>query len=133
MTSGTSSGRHRIQEMLFGPGIGKSGWTVATYRGVTITSIPGAGRGRWWLANSRSACDTAGMVTFSRAISRWEPMRVAAAGVALALVLAVGAYVVAAAVAHPTPGGVVAAAAALAIAGAGLLYAFRLGAGGPLD
>ncbi|HEY1455391.1 MAG TPA: hypothetical protein VGG31_02760 [Candidatus Dormibacteraeota bacterium] len=73
------------------------------------------------------------MVTFSRMISGWDPMRVATIGLALALLVPLGAYVFALAVTQATAGGVVAAAAALAIVGAGLLYAFGLGAGGPVD
>jgi hypothetical protein len=45
----------------------------------------------------------------------------------------VGAYVFAAIEAGVTPEGVVAVVVALAIAGTGLLYAFRLGAGGLVD
>jgi hypothetical protein len=49
------------------------------------------------------------------------------------MVLLVAAYGFAAIESTPTPGGVVAAVAAVAIAGCGLLYAFRLGAGGHVD
>jgi hypothetical protein len=64
---------------------------------------------------------------------RWEPLRVAACGLGLAIVLMVAAYGFAAIESRPTPGGVVAAVAALAIAGCGLLYAWRLAAGGIVD
>jgi len=60
-------------------------------------------------------------------------MQVAAATLGLALVLLLAAYAVGAATAQPTQGGVVSALALLAIAGSGLLYAWRLGAGGSVD
>jgi hypothetical protein len=41
MTSSASSARHLIHETLFGPGIGKSGWSVIWYLGVTMLSTPG--------------------------------------------------------------------------------------------
>ena len=68
-----------------------------------------------------------------RAFRRWEAPRVAGVGLGLAMVLLVAAYGFAAIESTPTPGGVVAAIAAVAIAGCGLLYAFRLGAGGHVD
>jgi hypothetical protein len=49
------------------------------------------------------------------------------------MALLVAAYGFAAIESRPSPGGVVAALAAAAIAGSGLLYAFRLGAGGHVD
>jgi hypothetical protein len=49
------------------------------------------------------------------------------------MVLLVAAYGFATYESGATPGGVVAAVAAVAIAGCGLLYAFRLGAGGHVD
>jgi hypothetical protein len=73
------------------------------------------------------------MRPLSRALQRWDPMRVAAAALGLALVLLLAAYAVGAAAAQVTPGGVVSALALLAIAGSGLLYAWRLGAGGSVD
>ena len=85
------------------------------------------------MANSRSACDTAGMATLSRALQRWDPIRVAAVSLGLALVILLAGYVVAAAASQPTPGGVVSALALLAIAGSGLLYAWRLETGGSVD
>jgi hypothetical protein len=51
----------------------------------------------------------------------------------LAVVLLVAAYGFAAYESGATPGGIVAAVAAVAIAGCGLLYAFRLEAGGHVD
>jgi hypothetical protein len=73
------------------------------------------------------------MRQLSRALQRWDPLRVAASALGLALVLLFTAYGVGAATAQVTPGGVVAALALLAIAGSGLLYAWRLGAGGSID
>jgi hypothetical protein len=52
-------------------------------------------------------------------------------GLATALVLA--AYVVSVATSQPKVGGAVAAVSLVAIAGAGLLYAWRLGAGGLVE
>src|SRR5260370_39797074 len=72
ITSRTSSGRHLIQEALWGPAIGKSGWIVARKRGVAMISVPGPGPGRHWLAKSMSACDTARMRALSRALGRWD-------------------------------------------------------------
>jgi hypothetical protein len=80
-----------------------------------------------------SACDTAGMSTLSRALRRWDPIRVAAGFLGLATVLVLAAYVYAAATVKPTVGAVTAAVALLGIAGSGLLYAWRLGAGGIVD
>jgi len=73
------------------------------------------------------------MHTLSRALYRWDPMRVAAGALGLALVLLFAGYAVGAATAQATPGGVISAVALLAIAGSGLLYAWRLGAGGSVD
>jgi protein-S-isoprenylcysteine O-methyltransferase Ste14 len=73
------------------------------------------------------------MHTLSRALQRWNPMRVAAAALGLALVVLFAGYAVGAATTQATPGGVVSALALLAIAGSGLLYAWRLGAGGSVD
>ncbi|HEY1162226.1 MAG TPA: hypothetical protein VGF78_04065 [Candidatus Dormibacteraeota bacterium] len=64
---------------------------------------------------------------------RWDSLRVAAVGLGLAVVLIAVAYGFAAVESRPAPGGVVAALAALAIAGCGLLYAWRLAAGGIVD
>lgn len=85
------------------------------------------------MANSRSACDTAGMATLSRALQRWDPIRAAAVTLGVALLILVVGYVVAAAASQPTPGAVVSALALLAIAGSGLLYAWRLEAGDSAD
>ena len=133
MTSSASSVRQRIHEALLGPGSGKSGWMLARYRGVTITSIPGAGSWRRWLAKSMSACDTAGMDALSRSLARRDPLRVAAAVLGLSVLLLLAAYGFGLTAAPVTVGGVVAAVALIGIAGYGLLYAFRLGAGGIVD
>jgi len=73
------------------------------------------------------------MRTLSRALQRWDPIRVAAAALGLALVLMFAGYPVGATTAQATPGGIVSALALLAIAGSGLLYAWRLGVGGSAD
>src|SRR5258708_4945301 len=124
----TSRGRHLIQEALLGPAIGKSGWIVARKRGVAMISIPGPGSGRNWLAKSMSACDTARMTALSRALARWDPIRVAAAALGLAMLLLVAAYGVSLTVASFTPVAAVSVVALVGIAGSGLLYAWRLGA-----
>jgi hypothetical protein len=64
---------------------------------------------------------------------RWDSLRIAALGLGLAVVLLAAAYGFAAIESRPAAGSVVAALAALAIAGSGLLYAWRLGAGGSVD
>jgi hypothetical protein len=124
---------HLIHPTLFGPAIGKSGWMVARYRDVTTTSIPGAASCRWWLAKSMSACDTAGMTALSRALARWDPIRVAAAALGLALLALVAAYGVSMGSSQVTLGAAVSAVALVGIACSGLLYAWRLGAGGIVD
>ena len=68
-----------------------------------------------------------------RVSRRWETLNIAALALGLAFVLMVAAYVFAAIEAGTTADGVVAAVVAVAIAGTGLLYAFRLGAGGIVD
>jgi hypothetical protein len=60
-------------------------------------------------------------------------VRVAASAGGLTILLMVAAYAFGAIESHATLGGVVAALAAVAIAGWGLLYAWRLGAGGIVD
>ena len=74
--------------------------------------------------------DTAAMAQFWRASKRWHITKVSASGLGLAFALMVGAYVFAAIEAGTTADAVVAVVVAVAIAGTGLLYAFRLGAGG---
>jgi hypothetical protein len=64
---------------------------------------------------------------------KWDLPRVAASGLGFAMVLLLGAYAFGLIESHATRSGVVAAVAAVAIAGGGLLYAWRLGAGGLVD
>ena len=73
------------------------------------------------------------MAALSRALARWDLLRVAAAALGLAFLLLVAAYGVSLTVAQVTPGAVVSAVALVGIAGSGLLYAWRLGAGGIVD
>ena len=64
---------------------------------------------------------------------RTDPIRVAVLALGLAFLFMLAAYGFAAIESRPTLGGIVSALAALAIAGSGLLYAWRLGAGGVVD
>jgi hypothetical protein len=64
---------------------------------------------------------------------RTDPLRIAAVALGLAFLLMLAAYGFAAVESRPTLGAIVSALAALAIAGSGLLYAWRLGAGGVVD
>lgn len=64
---------------------------------------------------------------------RTDPIRVAVLALGLAVVLMLAAYGFAGIESRPTLGGIVSTLAALAIAGSGLLYAWRLGAGGVVD
>jgi hypothetical protein len=73
------------------------------------------------------------MGTLSRALRRWDPLRVAAGFLGLATLILLAAYGYAAGTVQPTTGAVVAAVALVGIAGSGLLYAWRLGAGGIVD
>jgi len=73
------------------------------------------------------------MAELSRRLRRWDPIRLAAVGSGSAAVLLLGAYALGATTVQPTVGGVVSALALLAIAGSGLLYAWRLGAGGLVE
>ncbi|HYM67417.1 MAG TPA: hypothetical protein VEW68_09015 [Patescibacteria group bacterium] len=73
------------------------------------------------------------MTSFWRSVGRWDPLRVAAAGSAAAVACLVAAYIVTAVASQATFPGVVAAGALLAIGGAGLLYAWRLEAGGLVE
>ena len=94
-----------------------------------MTSIPGEELRRWWLAKSTSACDTPRMNILSRGLRRWDPVRIAALALGLAVVLCVGAFGVAVATSTLTTGPALAALALVGIAGIGLLYAWRFGAG----
>jgi hypothetical protein len=60
-------------------------------------------------------------------------MRIAAATLGLALLLLLAAYGYGLATSQATPGAVISAVALVGIAGSGLLYAWRLGAGGIVD
>ena len=99
------------------------------YRGVSMTSTPGSGRGRCVIANS-SSCDNPRMASLWRRLVRMEPARASAAALALLLAAAVGAFIFAAVSSLPGYGALIAAAALVAVAGSGLLYAWRLAAGG---
>jgi hypothetical protein len=68
-----------------------------------------------------------------RTFRRWEEVPTGASVLGLAMVLMVAAYGFGAAESRPALGDAAAAVAAIAIAGSGLLYAFRLGAGGRID
>jgi hypothetical protein len=73
------------------------------------------------------------MTALSRALARWDPLRVATAALALVMLFLLGAYAYSLTASQATPGAVVSAAALVGIAGSGLLYAWRLGAGGIVD
>jgi hypothetical protein len=73
------------------------------------------------------------MAALSRALARWDPVRVAGAALGLAILLLVAAYGVSLTVSQLTPGAAVAVVALVGIVGSGLLYAWRLGAGGIVD
>jgi hypothetical protein len=73
------------------------------------------------------------MDALSRSLARRDPLRLAAATLGLAVLLLPAAYVFSLTAAPGTVGGVVAAVALIGIAGSGLLYAWRLGAGGIVD
>jgi hypothetical protein len=68
-----------------------------------------------------------------RRVNRLDPARVFAIVVAAPVLAALAAYVLAALTASPSAGALTAAAALVAVAGSGLLYAWRLGAGGLSD
>jgi len=73
------------------------------------------------------------MAQFSRTLGRWDPLRVAVVTLGLAALLMVAAYGFDLISAPATPGGAAAALAFVAVAGVGLLYAWRLGAGGLVE
>jgi len=68
-----------------------------------------------------------------RRVNRYDAARVSAIAVATPVVAALAAYVLAASSASPKVGALTAAGALVAVAGSGLLYAWRLGAGGLSD
>jgi hypothetical protein len=121
-----------MQLTWFGPGIGKSGTTWITKRGVSITWTPGEAVGRLSRANL-SNCDTAAMTQLSRWLARYELVRTAATWLALAVLAALAAFAFAAYYSRPTPGAIAAAVALVAVAGSGLVYAWRPGTGGQGD
>jgi len=69
----------------------------------------------------------------SRGLSRWDPIRVACVTFGLAAALVLVAYVVSVATSQVLVGGAVSALSLVAIAVSGLLYAWRLGAGGLVE
>ena len=73
------------------------------------------------------------MNTLSRALRRWDPIRVSAVFLGLATLSLLAAYGYAAYNFQPTIGTIAAAVALAGIAGSGLLYAWRPGAGGIVD
>jgi hypothetical protein len=73
------------------------------------------------------------MTALSRSLARWDPIRVACAALGVAMLLLVAAYGVSLTASDATPGAVVSAVALVGIVGSGLLYAWRLGAGGIVD
>ena len=73
------------------------------------------------------------MPSLSRALRRWQAVRVAAVSLAIMTLVVLAAYVVAVVDSRATLGGVLAAASLLAFSVTGLLYAWRLGAGWPAD
>jgi hypothetical protein len=73
------------------------------------------------------------MAPLTQALRRWDPVRVAVVALGLAMLLILAAYVLALASVPATPEGVGSAFALIVIAGVGLLYAWRLGAGGIVE
>ena len=90
-----------------------------------------AGRGFYY--GSELVCDTAAVAPFTRALRHWDLLRVAVAALGLAVLLMVAAYGFDLTSVPATPEGVGSALALIIIAGVGLLYAWRLGAGGLVD
>jgi hypothetical protein len=73
------------------------------------------------------------MAALSRALARWDPMRVAGTALGIAVLILAAAYGFSLTAASVTLGAVVSVVALVGIAGSGLLYAWRLGAGGIVD
>jgi hypothetical protein len=73
------------------------------------------------------------MAPFLRALRSWDALRVAVVAIGLAVVLMEAAYVFVLTSVPATFEGVVSALALIVIAGVGLLYAWRLGAGGIVE
>ncbi len=74
---------------------------------------------------SESLCDTAGVAPLTRQLRRIEEPRLAAAGLALAMLGILAAYGYALTTVAPTPGGIAGAAGLVGMAATGLLYAWR--------
>ena len=73
------------------------------------------------------------MAQFERALRRWDPLRIAVVALGLAVLLMVVAYALDLISAPFTTEGLVSALALIVVAGSGLLYAWRLGAGGIVE
>jgi hypothetical protein len=73
------------------------------------------------------------MSTLSRRLNRWDPMRVAATSLGAACLVLLAAYAVAIVTVRPALEEVLSAVGFVAIVATGFLYAWRLGAGGPLE
>jgi hypothetical protein len=73
------------------------------------------------------------MASFSRALRTWDPLRVAAGALGGLIVILVAAYGFGISTSDASLVGIIAAAALAAIGGTGLLYAWRLGAGGLVE
>jgi hypothetical protein len=73
------------------------------------------------------------MAPFSRALRRWDALRIAAGTLGLAMLLMLAAYGFDLTSRPATAEGVASALALVVLAGAGLLYAWRLGAGGIVE
>ena len=121
-----------MQLALLGPGIGKSGISWITQRGVSMTSTPGEATGRRSRAK-RSNCDTAAMTQLSRWLARYELVRTAATWLALSVLAMIAAFAFAAYYNRPLPVEIAAAVAMVLIVGSGILYAWRPGTAGPGD
>jgi hypothetical protein len=73
------------------------------------------------------------MAPFSRALQRWDALRVAAGTLGMAVLLMLGAYGFDLTSRPATTEGVMSALGLVVVAGTGLLYAWRLGAGGIVE
>ena len=83
--------------------------------------------------SSKPVCDTPPVAQFERVLRRWDPLRVAVVALGLAVLLMVAAYALDLISAPFTTEGLVAVLALIVVAGCGLLYAWRLGAGGIVE
>jgi hypothetical protein len=73
------------------------------------------------------------MAPFSRALRRWDALRIAAGTLGLAVLLMLAAYGFDLTSKPATTEGVLSALGLIVVAGTGLLYAWRLGAGGLVE